>query len=88
MAKIQSKTQIHSNQIRLKKRQNISGFKTIIKLRGDKKLYKKYLKKTTALAQEKLDKKETKLVIKTKITANSIIEIFNLLLESLIHCNF
>ena len=72
----------------MKKRQNIFGFKTIIKLRGDKKFYKKYLKKTTALAQERLDKEETKLVIKTKITANSIIEIFNILLESLIHCNF
>ena len=72
----------------MKERQNISGFKTIIKLRGDKKLYKMYFKKTIASAQEKLDKEEAKLYIKTKTVANSIIEIFDLPLESLIHCNF
>ena len=72
----------------MKERQNISRFKTIIKLRGDKKLYKMYFKKTIASAQEKLDKEEAKLYIKTKTIANSIIEIFDLPLESLIHCNF
>ena len=46
------------------------------------------MKKTIALAQEKLDKEETKLDIKTKIIANSIIEIFELPLESLTYCNF
>ena len=46
------------------------------------------MKKTIALAQEKRDKEETKLDIKTKIIANSIIEIFELLLESLTYCNF
>ena len=56
MAKIQSRNLVHSNQIRLKKTQNISGFKTIIKLRGNKELYKKYLKTTIALAQKKPDK--------------------------------
>ena len=38
--------------------------------------------------EKKLDKEETKLDIKTKIIANSIIEIFSLLLESFIHCKF
>ena len=56
MAKIQSRNLVHSNQIRLKKTQNISGFKTIIKLRGNKELYKKYLKTKIALAQKKPDK--------------------------------
>lgn len=78
MAKIQSKNSFPLNQIKLEKRQNISGFKTIIKLRANRELYKKYLNKAIALAQTKLDKEETKLDTKTKIIAESIVKIFDL----------
>ena len=78
MAKIQSKNLGQSYQIRLKKRKNISGFKTNMQLRSDKKLYEKYLKKKIALAQQKFDKEELKLDIKTKLIAKSLIEIFEL----------
>ena len=78
MAKIQSKNSFPLNQIKLKKRQNISGFKTIIKLRANRELYKRYLNKAIALAQTKLDNEETKLDIKAKIIAESIVKIFDL----------
>ena len=78
MAKIQSKNLGQSYQIRLKKRKNISGFKTNMQLRSDKKLYEKYLKKKIASAQQKFDKEESKLDIKTKLIAKSLIEIFEL----------
>ena len=38
--------------------------------------------------RKKLNEEESKLDVKTKTIVESIVKIFELLLESLIHCNF
>lgn len=74
----------------MKKGHKISGYKTISKLRNNKKLYKKVLKKTIALSKKKLEKykEDVKADIKTKIIAESVVKIFELPLHSLITGNF
>ena len=79
MAKFSQKNMFHLNQIKLRNTHKISGDKTILKF---EKSYQRFLKKAIVLPTNKLEKlKEDNSDIITKVIAETIVKIFELLLE-------